>query len=75
MEQRQNAIFRFSIVFLLITAGFLVVLGYIIHLQWFEKEELMQTVSTGQSIERVITPQRGNILDSEGRLLASSIPG
>ena len=75
MEQRQNAIFRFSIVFLLITAGFLVVLGYIIHLQWFEKEELMQTVSTGQSIERVITPQRGNILDTEGRLLASSIPG
>ena len=75
MDQRQNAIFRFSLVFLLITAGFVAVLIYIIRIQVFERDELMKTVVQQQSNTRPIPAQRGNILDCEGRLLASSIPG
>lgn len=74
-DNRQNAIFRFAIVFLLIAAGFVAVLAYIIHIQWFERDEWMKMVEKGKTVARVIQPQRGNILDSEGRLLASSIPG
>jgi len=75
MDQRRSAILRFSLVFILITCGFLVVLIYIIHLQWFVKDDLMKTVTPPQANARPVSPQRGNILDSEGRLLASSIPG
>ncbi len=75
MEHRQNAIFRFSLVFLLIAAGFVAVLVYIARIQWFEHDELMKQVTPPQANARPITAQRGNILDAEGRLLASSIPG
>lgn len=74
-DPRQNAIFRFSLVFLLIATGFAAVLGYIIRIQWFERDKWMQMTDTDKPVERVIEPQRGNILDCEGRLLASSIPG
>lgn len=75
MDSRQNAIFRFALVFLLIAAGFVAVLVYIIRIQWFERDKWMQMVDTQKPNATVITPQRGNILDCEGRLLASSIPG
>lgn len=75
MDQRQNAIFRFSLVFLLITAGFAAVLIYIIRIQVFERDELMKASDAPKPNATVIDPQRGNILDCEGRLLASSIPG
>ncbi|MBQ5457544.1 MAG: hypothetical protein IIT61_02345, partial [Bacteroidales bacterium] len=75
MDSRQNAIFRFALVFLLIAAGFMAVLVYIIRIQWFERDKWMQMVDTQKPNATVITPQRGNILDCEGRLLASSIPG
>ena len=74
-DQRQNAIFRFSLVFFLITAGFVAVLAYIIRIQWFERDEWMKRVEKQTPNATVIDPQRGNILDCEGRLLASSIPG
>lgn len=75
MDPRQNAIFRFALVFLLIAAGFVAVLVYIIRIQWFERDKWMQMVNTQKPNATVIAPQRGNILDCEGRLLASSIPG
>jgi len=75
MDSRQNAIFRFSLVFLLIAAGFVAVLAYIIRIQWFERDKWMQKVDTQKPNATIITPQRGNILDCDGRLLASSIPG
>lgn len=74
-DPRQNAIFRFSLVFLLIATGFAAVLGYIIRIQWFERDKWMQLTDINKPVEKVIEPQRGNILDCEGRLLASSIPG
>ena len=75
MDSRQNAIYRFALVFLLIVAGFVAVLIYIMRIQWFERDKWMQMVDTQKPNATVITPQRGNILDCEGRLLASSIPG
>ena len=74
-DHRQNTIFRFAIVFLFITAGFIVVLVHIIRIQWFERDKWMQKIDTQKPNAVVISPQRGNILDAEGRLLASSIPG
>ena len=61
--------------FLLIAAGFVAVLAYIIRIQWFERDKWLETVSNPKPNAIVIAPQRGNILDCEGRLLASSIPG
>ena len=69
MDSRQNAIFRFALVFLLIAAGFMAVLAYIIRIQWFERDKWMQMVDTQKPNATIITPQRGNILDAEGRLL------
>ena len=74
-DNRQNAIFRFSLVFLLIATGFAAVLVYIIRIQWFERDKWMQMAGSNKPVEKVIEPQRGNILDCNGRLLASSIPG
>lgn len=74
-DNRQNTIFRFALVFLLIAAGFLSVLIYIIDIQWFQSSDLLGGSAPAKPVEKVIDPQRGNILDCEGRLLASSIPG
>ena len=74
-DPKQQAIFRFSLVFLLIAAGFIAVLIYIIRIQVFEREQWMNVVDTQKPNATVIDPRRGNILDCEGRLLASSIPG
>ncbi|MBO4361508.1 MAG: penicillin-binding protein 2 [Paludibacteraceae bacterium] len=61
--------------FLFIAAGFVVVLAYIVRIQWFERDKWLQVVDNPKPNATVIDPQRGNILDCEGRLLASSIPG
>ena len=74
-DHRQNTILRFAIVFILITAGFAAVLVHIMRIQWFQRDKWMQMADTQKPVEKVIDPQRGNILDCEGRLLASSIPG
>ena len=74
-DNRQNTIFRFALVFLLIAAGFVVVLAYIIRIQWFERDKWLGADSNHKPNVTVIAPQRGNILDHEGRLLAGSIPG
>lgn len=74
-DNRQNTILRFAIVFLFIAAGFVVVLAYIVRIQWFERDKWLQVVDNPKPNATVIDPQRGNILDCEGRLLASSIPG
>lgn len=74
-DNRQNTILRFAIVFLLIAAGFVAVFIYIVRIQWFERDKWMQMVDNSKPNATVIAPQRGNILDCEGRLLASSIPG
>ena len=74
-DDRQNAIYRFAIVFLCIAAGFIAVLVHIIRIQWFERDKWMQIVDTQKPNATVLASQRGNILDAEGRLLASSIPG
>lgn len=74
-DNRQNTVFRFALVFLLIAAGFAAVLAYIIRIQWFQREALLGGNTPFNPVEKIIAPQRGNILDCEGRLLASSIPG
>ncbi len=74
-DNRQNTIFRFALVFLLIAAGFAAVLVYIVRIQWFQRDALLGGNTPTKPVEKIIDPQRGNILDCEGRLLASSIPG
>lgn len=73
-DNRQPTILRFAVVFLLLTAGFMAVLIHIMRIQWFERDDWMKRVDTQKSVDIIIQPQRGNILDCEGRLLASSIP-
>ena len=73
-DPRRNAILRFAIVFGLLLLGFVAVIGHIIKVQVFERDYWMQMATTQQPNAKVINPQRGNILDKDGRLLVSSVP-
>lgn len=73
-DPRRNAIFRFAIVFILLLVGFIAVLAHIVKVQVFERDYWLQMAGTQQPNARIISPQRGNILDCEGRLLVSSVP-
>jgi len=73
-DPRRHAIFRFAIVFILLLVGFLAVLVHIVKVQVFEREYWLQMAGTQQLNSKTISPQRGNILDTDGRLLVSSVP-
>ena len=73
-DQQTHTILRFAILFFLIMAGFAVVVIKIITIQTVEKP-LWQKVEAKQvKNDIVVMPNRGNILDTHGNLLATSIP-
>lgn len=73
-ENIRNTILRFAMVFVAILLGFLVVWCRIIKIQTVERTEWMKKVANRENNEKPLAAIRGNIYDSEGRLLASSVP-
>lgn len=65
--------FRGLIVFCLITAGFLLVAVRIFGLQTFLFDFYQQKVVDQLTTESTISPERGNIYDADGNLLATNI--
>ncbi|MCQ2348564.1 MAG: penicillin-binding protein 2 [Paludibacteraceae bacterium] len=72
----RNTITRFAAIFLLITAGFVAVLVNIVRIQTSasEKEKWEKIANSQIKTDLPIDPTRGNILDANGCLLASSLP-
>ncbi len=75
-EQQTHMILRFAAIFLLIVIGFSCVVYQILFLQNSKDEvENWQRIEKSQiKTDIVIRPDRGNILDVHGNILASSVP-
>ncbi|MEE1095880.1 MAG: penicillin-binding protein 2 [Paludibacteraceae bacterium] len=74
LDEQKNTVWRFAIIFILISLGFLAVLGKIIYIQTVERSEWMKIAEKQVPTHRPIKATRGNILDCNGQLLASSMP-
>lgn len=74
LDEQKNTVWRFAIIFILISLGFLAVLGKIIYIQTVERSEWMKVAEKQVPTHRPIKATRGNILDCNGQLLASSMP-
>lgn len=61
-------------IFSVIALGFVAVLGKIIYIQTVERAEWLKVAERQVPTHRPIPATRGNILDCNGRLLASSMP-
>ena len=73
-DEQRNTVWRFAIIFIVITLGFIAVLGRIIYVQTVEREAWLKVAEKQVPTHRPIKATRGNILDCNGRLLASSMP-
>lgn len=73
-DNQRNMILRFAVVFLLIFAGFIAVMVKIVLIQTKERDQWLRIAEGQVKTNQPIQATRGNILDSEGRLLASSMP-
>ncbi|MBQ0137341.1 MAG: penicillin-binding protein 2 [Bacteroidales bacterium] len=67
-------IIRFATIFTVIALGFVCVLIKIVAIQTFEREQWMKIAEQQEKANLIIQPRRGNILDANGNLLASSLP-
>ena len=61
-------------IFIVILLGFVAVLGKIIYIQTVERDEWLKVAEKQVPTYKPIAATRGNILDCNGRLLASSMP-
>ena len=73
-DEQRNTVWRFAIIFTIITLGFIAVLGKIIYIQSVERDEWLKVAEKQVPTLKPIAATRGNILDCNGRLLASSMP-
>lgn len=73
-DKQRHTILRFAVVFLLIAAGFIGVCVKIVLIQTVEREQWMRIAESQVKTNQPISATRGNILDTQGRLLASSLP-
>ena len=73
-DEQRNTVWRFAIIFIVITLGFVAVLGKIVYIQTVERDEWMKVAERQVPTHRPIAATRGNILDCNGQLLASSMP-
>ena len=65
---------RFAMIFIVIALGFVAVIGKIIYIQAVERDAWLRVAEKQVPTNRPIKATRGNILDCNGRLLASSMP-
>ena len=74
MEKGKDIKFRSDLIFIVILIAAIGIIAKPIHLQITEGDKL-DSVKRAQSLKKiVIEPNRGNILASDGRLLAISLP-
>ncbi|MBR1717115.1 MAG: penicillin-binding protein 2 [Paludibacteraceae bacterium] len=76
MNDQQNTILRFALIFLMLVVAFIAVLVKILVVQYRPSEREKWAVAEEIQDENTVTiePVRGNIFDCNGQLLASSIP-
>ena len=73
-DEQRNTVWRFAMIFIIILLGFVAVLVKIIYIQTAERDEWLKVAERQVPTHRPIRATRGNILDCNGRLLASSMP-
>ena len=73
-DEQRNTVWRFAMIFTIIALGFVAVIGKIIYIQTVERDEWLKVAEKQVPTHRPIKATRGNILDCNGRLLASSMP-
>ena len=73
-DEQRNTVWRFAIIFICILIGFGAVLGKIIYIQTVEREQWLKVAEKQVPTHKPIKATRGNILDCNGQLLASSMP-
>lgn len=73
-DEQRNTVWRFAMIFIVILLGFIAVLGKIIYIQTVERDEWLKVAEKQVPTNRPIKATRGNILDCNGQLLASSMP-
>jgi cell division protein FtsI (penicillin-binding protein 3) len=73
-DEQRNTVWRFAIIFTVVALGFVAVLARIIYVQTVERNEWMKVAENQVPTHKPIEATRGNILDCNGRLLASSMP-
>lgn len=73
-DEQRNTVWRFAIIFSVIALGFAAVLAKIIYTQTVERDEWMKVAERQVPTHRPIRATRGNILDCNGKLLATSMP-
>ena len=74
-DEQRNTVWRFAIIFIVITLGFCAVMAKIVYIQTVERDEWLSRIADKQvPTYRPIKATRGNILDCNGHLLASSMP-
>ena len=73
-DEQRNTVWRFAIIFACILCGFLAVMGKIIYVQTVERDAWLKVAEKQVPTHRPIQATRGNILDCNGQLLASSMP-
>ncbi|MBO7456609.1 MAG: hypothetical protein J6T71_02160, partial [Paludibacteraceae bacterium] len=74
IDEQRNTVWRFAIIFTIITLGFVAVLAKIVYVQTVERDEWLKVAEKQVPTLKPIKATRGNILDCNGRLLASSMP-
>lgn len=73
-DEQRNTVWRFAIIFSVILLGFIAVLGKIVYVQTVERSQWLKVAENQIPTRKPIPATRGNILDCNGRLLASSMP-
>ena len=65
---------KLILVGIIATLGFLIVIGHLVILQFVEGKELAEKAYNQQVKNQILSPSRGTIYDSNGEILAQSIP-
>lgn len=73
-DQRKHIIWNFAIIFALFAIGFAAVVIKVVITQTSDREALLKVASLQVSRNEIIRPNRGNIFDCNGNLLAGSAP-
>lgn len=70
---REKKFWKFWVVMMLLTFGLIVVVGRLLYIQIINSEKYLELAKNQQQTKQKIIPQRGNIYDRNGNLLASTI--
>lgn len=73
-DTRKNIVLRFGIVYVIVCLSFLLVIYKIVVIQFVEKDQWMALAARSVKTDIQVRPNRGNIFDCNGQLMASSIP-